>query len=405
MSTVTVSNLAPIPQANGVITVDAGTNIVAPGTIVQVSHMRTDLPQQYLSSVTGNGNPIWNLQLSIAPKYASSLLVMEWNINFELHHDNVFVMHQDGNLIQTVGYQGYNNNAGNQRWSGYIPSKYDNDQSSTPQISYILYSIPAFNTARRSYMPAVRGAGATAYDMTLNRTLGSLGQDSFEVYASTGTIWEIAAHSDLDYGPPVSGFVGWYIADSWDGATTWRDLSGNNNHATVSNSGVTRGTSVATQKNVGIYFRTLRGTTAGTVLWPLNILPANYTLFHVARYNGTEQRIFTGYDADWLSGFYNGLSGQAFHGGWLTNNSTDFYADNWVLSTDQNSRYRGFSGVGSNESTGGGGTSARLAINTGNSPEETSDWEVAEVIVYPRTLSSGEYVTVENWLKAKYGMI
>jgi hypothetical protein len=406
MSTVSVSNLSPMPESNGVITVDAGTNVIAPGTIVQVSHMRTDLPQQYLSSTTGNGNPIWNLQLSIAPKYASSLLVMEWNINFELHHDNGFVIHQDGNLIQTLGYQGYNNNAGNQRWSGYIPSKYDNNQDSTPQTSYILYSIPAFNTARRSYMPAVRGSGATAYNMTLNRTLSSLGQNAYEVYTSTGTIWEIAAQTDRDYGPPIQGYVGWYIADSWDGERTWRDISGNNNHATVSSIGIERSTSVATQKNVGIYFRTLRGNTTGTVLWPEGILPSTYTLFHVARYNDTKQRIFTGFNNDWLSGFSQGRSGQAFHGGWLTNNSTDYYGDNWVLSTDQNSRYRGFSGGSSNESTGGGGTSARLAINTSASVSgQQSDWEVSEVLVYPRTLSESEYITVENWFKAKYGMI
>lgn len=406
MSTVSVSNLSPVPESNGVITVDAGTNVIAPGTIVQVSHMRTDLPQQYLASATGNGNPIWNLQLSIAPKYASSLLVMEWNMNFELHHDNNFVIHQDGYLIQTLGYQGYNNNAGNQRWSGYMPSKYDNNQDSTPQTSYILYSIPAFNTARRSYMPAVRGAGATAYNMTLNRTLSSLGQDGYEVYASTGTVWEIAAQTDRDYGPPISGYVGWYIADSWDGATTWRDISGNGNHATVSSSGITRGTSVATQKNVGIYFRTLRGTPSGTVLWPQGILPETYTLFHVARYNGTEQRIFTGYSNDWLSGFWNGLSGQAFHSEWLTDNSTDYYGDNWVLSTDLNDLYRGFSGIITNQGSAISGSSARLAINISSAVVgQQSDWEIAEVIVYPRALPASEYITVENWLKAKYGMI
>jgi hypothetical protein len=304
-----------------------------------------------------------------------------------------------------VGYEGYNHDAGNQRWSGYVPVKYDGDEASTPQSNYILYAVPAYDTARRSYMPAVRSAGGTAYNMTLNRTLNSLGQDAYEVSVSTGTIWEIAAQTDRDYGPPVSGYVGWYIGDSWDGATTWRDLSGNNNHATVSSTGITRGTSIAATKNTGIYFRSLRGTTSGTVTWPETILPSTYTLFHVARYNGTERRIFTGLSNNWLSGFWGGLSGQAYHGGWLTNNTTDYYADNWVISTDQNSRYRGFSGGSSNESTGGGGTSARLAINTGTSSSETSDWEVAEVIVYPRTLSSGEYVTVENWLKGKYGMI
>ena len=258
-------------------------------------------------------------------------------------------------------------------------------------------------------MPAVRGAGGSTYTMFLNRTLGAVGQDGHEVFTSTGTIWEIAAQTDRDYGPPISGYVGWYIADSWDGGTSWLDLSGNNNHATVTNPNeleVTRRTSTPGQENTSIYFRCLRGSITATVLWPAAILPATYTLFHVARYSGgNESRIFQSATGNWLSGFWGGLAGQAFHNGWLTNSTTDYFGRNWVISTDQNSLYRGFSGGTTVEGTGGGGTSARLAINTGSYPNERSDWEIAEIIVYPRTLSVAEYTTVENWLKAKYGMI
>jgi hypothetical protein len=35
---------------------------------------------------------------------------------------------------------------------------------------------------------------------------------------------------------------------------------------------------------------------------------------------------------------------------------------------------------------------------------EGSDWMVAEVIVYDRTLSASEYQAVELWLSSKYGI-
>ena len=137
------------------------------------------------------------------------------------------------------------------------------------------------------------------------------------------------------------------------------------------------------------------------------IPPATYTLFHVARYNGTEGRIFSGTGGtNWLSGFWSALSGQAFHMGWLTNNVTDYYADNWVLSTDQNFRYRGYSGGSSNESTGGGGSNAgpSMVINGGSQPAEVSDWQIAEILVYASTLSATDYVQVENYFKGKYNL-
>jgi hypothetical protein len=130
----------------------------------------------------------------------------------------------------------------------------------------------------------------------------------------------------------------------------------------------------------------------------------------VTRYNGTaKERIFDGKGNNWLSGFWGGKSGNAFHEGWLTNYGIDYHGTAWIISTDQNSLYRSYSGTTWNSHTGGGGVNTLLGINYGNhsnsgSNSERSDWAVAEVIVYSRTLSVDEYTLIHNYLKNKYNL-
>lgn len=136
--------------------------------------------------------------------------------------------------------------------------------------------------------------------------------------------------------PIAFGMVGMYTADSWSGVR-WSDVSGNGNH--VSNSGgvITKGPSKELNGYSYIY-----GGTSTWLIWPQAILPPTYTLFHISKYNnGVKQRIFTGNSGNnWLSGFWAGSSGIAYHDGWLTDDSTSCCGYNWVMSTDQNGLYR-----------------------------------------------------------------
>jgi hypothetical protein len=188
MSTLTIGSIQT--TANAVV-MGSGTALRHAGQVVQVFTTRTDLRTSYISLTSGNGTTISALNLTITPKFSSSLIVMEWMLNCEVHHDNVFLVHQDGNLITTSGYEGYNNGAGNQRWSGYVGPRYDADEDSTMSNYYILYSIPATNLNQRTYAPAVRSSGSTTYVCTLNKPLGSQGQDAYENAVSTGMIMEI----------------------------------------------------------------------------------------------------------------------------------------------------------------------------------------------------------------------
>ena len=154
----------------------------------------------------------------------------------------------------------------------------------------------------------------------------------------------------------------------------------------------------------------LSGANTSVLIWPLSILPPTYTLFHIAKYNnagvnGARKRIFTGNSAgsDWLSGFWEGITGVAYHEGWLTP-GTDCCGYNWVLSTDQNGLYRA-NGVQKSNSAAFLGYS-QLGINSagGSYGPELSDWAVAAAVVFNRALSAIEITTMENWLSQLYGL-
>jgi hypothetical protein len=200
--------------------------------------------------------------------------------------------------------------------------------------------------------------------------------------------------------PPVdSGLVGLYDAESWTG-TQWSDISGTNNHATS----ITGSPSLTNISGNGssLTISSLQGATNAGIRFPsAAILPSTYTLFHVTRYTGTTNlRIVTGVNNNWLSGHWGGLSGVAFHEGWITQNSSSIHGNNWVISTDQNSLYRS---NGVTRGSSGGSASTQLSINWG-AFTEFSTWNITFLCVYNRTLNATEYQQVESWLSSRYGI-
>ena len=192
--------------------------------------------------------------------------------------------------------------------------------------------------------------------------------------------------------PITDGLVGWYKGEEWNG-TSWPDLSGNGNHCTV-----TKGT-------INKMGRYIYGKSTAGLQFPSAILPSTYTLFHVAKYNGsTRGRIFEGTTGNWLSGFYSSRTGVAFHGAWLTQDSTtNFPLDEILISTDQKDLYRGnlSNNLTINTVTG---YNIQLAINYGaRYLIQPSDWAVSEVIVYNRELSLAEIDSVEEYLNTRVG--
>lgn len=216
---------------------------------------------------------------------------------------------------------------------------------------------------------------------TVKLTLGKLGVDSENNPPGPPSI------------PVTNGLIARYNASSFNtGTQTWEDLI-NSYDAPVSRGTVSVGTSPVGGDPV-VY-----GGTGDGITWPTGILPSTFTIFHVSRYrDGTRGRIWQGQSNNWLDGFHGNKAGCAFHDGWIANSGTDVFGYNWVLSTSQNSLYRG---EGTTYGTSGGSSSTRLTINHGLY-SEYSDWEVAELIVFDRHLSSAEYISVEGWLAAIY---
>jgi hypothetical protein len=193
MSRVSLSRIASPNE--GPIDVQLGTNLQSPGMVVQTIFTRTENFTQYSAPATGNGTTITDLNLTITPKFSNSLLVMQWMINCEISvsaWDAVFLVHRNESLITNPGYEAYNVNGGNNRWSGLLAGKYDNNVSSTMENYILQYAVPAFDTTTQTFAPAIRSAAATARTLFLNRTVSTPGISDFEYTVSSGVIMEVA---------------------------------------------------------------------------------------------------------------------------------------------------------------------------------------------------------------------
>jgi hypothetical protein len=192
MSSLNIYGLQAKNTSTNIISLASGTQMYEPNTIIQTVTVRSDLRTTYSSPNTGNGTTIAALNTTIIPKRESSLLLITWMINGEMHNNNVFTIHQDNALITTAGFQGFNNEAGNVRWSGVASAFYDRNESTTPSNWIIQYAATAGSTTSRTYAPAVKASTATAYTFAFNRTLNGSIADDNESMISTGMIMEIA---------------------------------------------------------------------------------------------------------------------------------------------------------------------------------------------------------------------
>lgn len=163
--------------------------------VIQTVYARTSARNSYAAAVSGNGTTITDLNLTITPRSATSLLIVQWMINGEASvasWDMVYLVHRDGVLITTPGFEGYNSQGGNQRWSGMASGMYDVDSDSTMANIFLQYAIPSGSMTSQTFAPAVRSSNGTAKTFFLNRTVASAGQDSYEATVSSGVIWEVA---------------------------------------------------------------------------------------------------------------------------------------------------------------------------------------------------------------------
>lgn len=250
--------------------------------------------------------------------------------------------------------------------------------------------------------------------MPLLETLGSSGARGF------GLFGKVSYSQALPN--TFANLAAWYLADNWTGSS-WTDSSGNGRTATTYTGTITKNTAYSAQNGATKSFTALSSADgSGGIRLPsdLDVNADNYTFFHVTRRINSETtgsdavlraRIIDGLGDNWLSGFWYGLSGVAYHNNWLTPTDVDNYVNNWVISTDQYNLYRSNAVTRSTLGATAGTISSNttVTINYGNygpggSASEKGKWAVAEVIFFNRKLSSAEYELIEGYLANKYGM-
>ena len=228
--------------------------------------------------------------------------------------------------------------------------------------------------------------------------------------------------------PVTSGMLTNFTAANFSANTWTNSVTGGSGNATATGSASVVSISANAFGNTKA-FQAVQGTRTDSIDFGSAALPATYTLFTVARYNPSSptdytgqaavdnangrNRIFTSKVGNWLSGFWAGSAGVAYHEGWKTNSNADKHKNQWVLSSDvsattyRSTVYNSYSSLGAQNSTVSNTadtTAHGLIINGGVFYQETSRFQVAAVISYNRVLTVAEVKKMEAYLADIYGI-
>jgi uncharacterized repeat protein (TIGR02543 family) len=202
------------------------------------------------------------------------------------------------------------------------------------------------------------------------------------------------------------------VASDYDATNkVWRDSSGNSRNVTRV---IGSPTLVTTTGNGATKsFQTIAGGTADKFYFDNDPISTNWTVFALSRFSGANNRnrIISGnYAADayqdssgnWLFGQYGGKAGLAHYNAWVSPDSTPagLNLTDWVMSTAYPFNYR-YNGIARGTS-GGTAELPPLGINTFTGQQ--SDYQVAEVIIFNRTLTLSEIRQIEDYFDEKYGL-
>ena len=147
----------------------------------------------------------------------------------------------------------------------------------------------------------------------------------------------------------------------------------------------------------------LSGTTSSAIAFGA-VIKSEFTVCSVTRYTGgAKGLILQGGPNNWLHGHWAGRAGVAYYDGWKTKKQNNVSPDtDWVVMCGSNagSQLKLANGVDVGTAAGGtGGVS--LLVNANN--YETSDFAIAEVVVWPRGLTSEEMHRASDHLMSRMG--
>jgi hypothetical protein len=236
-----------------------------------------------------------------------------------------------------------------------------------------------------------------------------------EIYAIEGYLaWKWGIQNNLRFAtptvasitsPPTSGLVVWNDASTLtqaDGTalTTWAN-GGSGGTVNCTGTVVTNGLN-------GL--RVVRLTTAQTWTMATNVDLSTHSFFFVTRQRGlTSRRVFQSTSNNQLYGYWNGNKRTLFIDNApnvLTTAPSDTVWDIFSLTRTAGGRYRfNWQGVEQfTEATSAATNMTGLAINSGAFGGESSDCEIAEVILYNTVLTTTEVLQIEDYLSKKWGI-
>ncbi|NDB60099.1 hypothetical protein EB001_16860 [bacterium] len=168
----------------------ATSSFAAPGVAVQLVYNRVDSKDVYSFATAGStGSYITSLDTSITPRSATSKILVTYCISYEVHHDTIFRLYRTVGGVDTM--IGTNTTDGNY-WSGIWYPGYDADNSSTPTTNTLMYLDSPATTSAITYKLMIQSGGIGATTFYLNRSIGSAGQQNYEVAISQVFLQEIA---------------------------------------------------------------------------------------------------------------------------------------------------------------------------------------------------------------------
>ena len=199
--------------------------------------------------------------------------------------------------------------------------------------------------------------------------------------------------------------MAWFRSGTFNiGSKTWRNAVQGGTSATLSGDGLRR-VSKTGHGTLGAV-TALEGTTADKINFG-NVIKPQFTICSLTRYTGgTNRRILNGEGVNWLHGHHDGKAGVAYYSGWKTRSDGTNVAPvtDWVVmcGTNAESQLKLVNGVnkgiadgGSNIQSGGN----RMWVNGGYvMPQQSSNFAIAEVMVWKRGLSSEEMYGVSDYL-------
>ncbi len=252
------------------------------------------------------------------------------------------------------------------------------------------------------------GQPSTAVSLTssfTNETCPGVCDGTISITPSGGTQY----NSQPNSGALASNLVLWangangVLKDQTNNVSQWSDLSGSGNHITQSSSG-NRPTWVSSAINSEpvVRFNTSQWMATATNFG------TPYTIFTISKMNGgATNRLISSYSTNWLMGYHGGSVNDIYANGWVYNPSA-------AAGTSVNLHtVTGTGGITTlyNCATAYGGNGAgvsgpgRLRLNGWSTGlGETSNGDVAEVIMYNRVLTAAELQGVRNYLSNKYNM-